>query len=473
MATSFAPWQAVALSQNFEHFCMWGGIAVGKTFTGSHFSIKNIEEQPGLTGLIGANTYDQLSQATLRELLFWLDEYKYDYVIDQRPPLSWGGRKEFKTYKNILSIRPKSQRRSISTIFTRVLSDPDALRGIEFSWYWCDETRDTPENTHDVLMSRMRESKTYRKGLITSTTAGEDWAYQRFIKNCRKGQRLYGSMHIPTEASVKAGIIAPEFYNGLRQTYSELMAMQELDALHVNVRGGRAYYSAGDHNKARIAPWGDAVPSRDRPLIVGCDFNYQPAPCVWMVGQLGPNEPDGRGGLWSDHIHWFSEIAMVEASTPQMTMALIGRFPRFTYKIYGDSSGKRGTTSNAGQNDYMQMNQVFQNNNALAYFDVDQSNPHVKDRVENMCRILKNSVGETRMTYDPVNCPLFDSDLKQVGWKVVQTMNGRARLDDTGNKQLTHASDGAGYAVWKIFPFISRIGIGMSVERAYSGILSE
>lgn len=442
-------YQAFAIYSPFEHLGMFGGVACGKTFTGSHFALECMEQQPDLTGLIGANNHDQLSQATLRELIYWLDEYGYDYEIDCKPPLV---PKRFKTYKNILSVRTKAKPKVWSHTFTRIMSAPNPLRGIEFSWYWLDESRDTPENTHDVVLSRMRESRKFRRGLLTSTTNGEDWAFNRFVKNVRRGQRMYGSMHIPTYRGVQKGFLSQEYYDMLRATYSELMAMQELDALHVNVRGGRAYYSFGPWNEAFISPWGALTPDPSRPLIIGCDFNYTPAPCVWMVGQMGPELYGPSGIYYGKCIHWFAEISGVERSTPEMTAMLANQFPGFFYRIFGDSSGNRGTTSNAGRHDYAQIAEVLYSAGIQFTIDADQSNPHIKDRVENMNRLGRNAMGQTHMTYNPHRCPLFASDTKVVGWKKTVGTSMVARLDDGGNKQLTHATDGAGYAVFKLLP---------------------
>ncbi len=441
-------YQAAAIYNPFEHFYMCGGVAVGKTFTGAHFALNCLESHPELTGLIGANTHDQLSQASLREMIYWLDDYNYDYEIDSKP---FGVSKKFKTYKNILSVRSKKRPKIWTPIFTRIMAMANPLRGIELAWYWLDETRDTPENTHDVVLSRMRESLTFRRGLITSSPNGEDWAYKRFVQNCRKGQRLYGSTHLPTKLAVEKGILSRDFYNMLRGSYSELMAMQELDALHVNVKGGRAYYAFGPWNERIISPWGATVPDYSRPLIVGCDFNYTPSPCVWMVGQVGPDMWGPNGVYWGRSIHWFGEITGVEKSTPEMTGMLLNQYPGFFYRIFGDASGNRGTTSNAGRHDYAQMGEVMYSAAANFTIDSDQSNPHVKDRVENMNRLARNALGETHMTYNPYRCPLFHSDVKMVGWKPTALM-GRAKLDDGGNKQLTHATDGAGYAEFKLFP---------------------
>jgi hypothetical protein len=444
MALKLAPYQAAAIYSPYTHTGFFGGVGVGKTFTGSQFSCRNFTEWPEATGFIGANTYDQLSQATLKELFYWLEYYQFDYVIDRRPPPEWRAELKYPRYKNILSIRsPKSGK--VSHAFIRVLSDPDALRGTEFSWYWIDESRDTPQDTHNVILSRLREGFPVR-GLMTSTTNGEDWGYQRFVKGLDDVHRLYGSLHVPTMAAVDLGILTPEYHRSLLQSYSPMLALQELDALHVNVGGGRAYYAAGENNKRIQAPWGASAPSRDYPLIVGCDFNFSPAPCVWMVGQVGP-------GRYSEHIHWFGEISLNETSTIDMTNALAMRFPGFFYRIFGDASGQRGTTSNAGEVDYMQIAKRLSELGILHAIDVEQYNPLVKNRVENMNAKFKNALGEIRQTYNPHMCPLFDGDVRMVGWKkIISGLTRQGRLDDGGDSLRTHASDGAGYAVWKLFP---------------------
>lgn len=447
---NLAPYQQAAVYSPFDHTGFFGGVGVGKSFSLAHFDIRMFEERPEVPGFIGANTYDQLNQATLKELFHWLEHYGYDYTINKRPPPHWGTPALIlPSYRNVLSVRVGNKR--VANAFTRVLSDADALRGIQFGWYSVDETRDTPQDTHDVILSRMRRYPDPR-GLLGSTTNGEDWGYHRFAR-ALPGQRLYGSMHVPTTAAVELGIHTQKYLDTMLSSYSELMAQQEIYAMHVNVRGGRAYYSFGGWNRTGVAPWGDVVPNIERPLIVGCDFNFDPAPHVWMVGQRGPNLYGPNGEYWGDHIHWFGELSRSRASTPEMAFLLLSRYPDFFFQIYGDRSGARATTSNAGKHDYNQIGEVLQENGCLFTLDTDQSNnPLVRNRVENMNRMARDARGRTRMTYDPVGCPLFDSDTKMVGWKMSSNLKGQGKLDDGGNKKLTHASDGAGYAIWKLFP---------------------
>lgn len=433
------PWQYLALYRPQTHFALFGGVGAGKSFTGSHFALDCVEAWPETAGLIGANTYDQLSQATLRELIYWLDQYKYEYYLDQKPP---DEKKKFKTYKNIITIRGRTHGK-YNHIFTRVMSKPNPLRGVEFTWYWLDEVRDTPEVTHDVVLSRLRETDNMR-GLITSTTNGQDWSYKRFCLN--KDEELYGYTHVSTLEAVKAGILREDYYQAMLKSYSPLMAAQELDARHVNFGLGRAYYTASERNQMRVSPWGTTEPDWGRPLIVGCDFNYSPSPAVWVVGQVGPG-----GSKWEDCIHWFFEIAEPERSTIEMTRLLMQRTGDAFLRIYGDASGTVGTTSNAGDTDYNQIANELNEAGRQFTIDVERDNPLVRNRVENMCRMLLGADNVVRMTYNPDLCPLMDEDLKQVGW--LQTISARrARLDNKGNYLLTHATDAAGYATWKVFP---------------------
>ena len=446
---NLAPWQQAVVFNPFKHFAFFGGVAVGKSHTGARFAIKNIIEKPNLTGFIGANTYTQLSQATLKHFYAALEDYGLEFVSNKRPPNGWKV-PYLDHYKNTTIVyNPVTGNATL--IYIRTLSKGNPIRGVEFSWYWIDETRDTPEDTHDIIMSRLRENE-YVKGLITTTTNGKDWAYQRFCENSEG--MWFGSMHIPTKMSLDHGIITQHYYDSMRKTYSELKAQQELDALHVNIDGGRAYYAHSDKNKSRKAPWGDSSPDIKRPIIVGCDFNFSPAPCVWVVGQLGPSiKVNGKD--YSEKIHWFQEISGREISTQAMTHKLISMFPGYYYQIYGDSSGGMGTTSNAGRTDYIQMSQVFDSEKCLysisRHIDKDKQNPKVRERVENVNRLLQNSIGVVTITYDPQRCPLLDKDFATVGWKNNVQM-GKGRLDDGGDKQTTHASDAVGYALHKIFP---------------------
>jgi hypothetical protein len=170
-------------------------------------------------------------------------------------------------------------------------------------------------------------------------------------------------------------------------------------------------------------------------------------------------------------IHWFKEVSGNRMSTVSMTLKLIGLFPGFHYRVFGDRSGARATTSNAGKPDYDQMAMTFREHACSFTIDQDQgNNPLVRNRVENMNRMFKNGLGEMNQTYDPEGCPYLHGDLKIVGWK--QNVNkGQGKLDSCGDMNRTHASDAAGYAVWKLFPPGSRGSIIKGVPSLASTLL--
>ena len=112
------------------------------------------------------------------------------------------------------------------------------------------------------------------------------------------------------------------------------------------------------------------------------------------------------------------------------------------------------STSNAGDTDYSQQAEEFDARGVGWTIDFDHANPRVIDRVQNMNRLAKSANGKISMTFDRSCCPRLAADVAKVGWR--KTLQGKGKLDDKGDHFLTHASDAAGYAVWKILPFIHR-----------------
>lgn len=439
-APQFAPWQAVAVHNPAVHFCFFGGIATGKTFAGAHFAIHHIVHYPELSGFIGANTYDQLSQATLREFFMWLDFYGFEWVSDCRPPLSWGSSKQFKSYSNIVSVRSGKH---VVSIFTRVLGDGAPLRGMQFSWRWIDEVRDTPVETEDVLLSRMRESD-YIRSLLTTTTNGEDWVWERFVKNA--DGKIYNSMHVSTQESVDEGIVSAEFLQGLKQSYSKVVADQELNARHVTVTELPVYLNfVREQNVSELSPFTkDGQISKHLPIVLAADFNLNPM--SWTLGQL-------RHRDW----YWHDEIHLENSHTPEATRELIERVREHKpgIIIIGDASGKAGQRAAAGQSDYDILCQGLDDAGIKWVNETPDSNPLIKDRVNNVNASLCSADGSVHMLFHP-RCVHAIRDMELVSWK----KGALFTLDPGPKNQLTHPSDGIGYAVSVKTPIPSRHQVG-------------
>lgn len=432
-------WQAAAIFNPNVHHAFIGGVGTGKTYSGAHFAIWHIENKPELTGFIGANSYDQLSQVTLMELFYWLDVYGMEYVIDRKPPEHWGPCKKLKEYHNVLSVR--SGGRAVC-IFTRVLSDGNPLRGLEFSWYWIDETRDTPKDTHNTILARMRESE-YMKGLVTTTASGEDWVWLLFVMNPKPG---FGAQHVRSRRTVEVGLHTEQWYQMMLAAYDARTAKQELDAEHINVTGQPAYASHGEHNHRLVSPFvhpseaGQAsLVTPFLPVTVGLDFNV--TPMSWHLGQF-------RGPL----SYWFDEIHVENTNTQECAKELVGRLVELQeagllrhspqVKICGDATGESRNTK-ATQTDYDLICQALDSAGITWTNDTPDANPPVKTRVLTMNTRLKAATGAITFFYHPTQCPKLKRDFEQVSLKD----GAQYTLDSGKENELTHASDSVGYPV--------------------------
>lgn len=110
-------------------------------------------------GLISANTYSQLSGATLarvfkvwKEYFGWTEDVHF--VVDKQPPDHYKKvTAKLKTYKNVISFQ------NGASIFLASLDNYKAVDGIEVTYALLDETKDTKEAAvKEVVLARMRET---------------------------------------------------------------------------------------------------------------------------------------------------------------------------------------------------------------------------------------------------------------------------------------------------------------------------
>lgn len=124
-----------------------------------------ISDYPEIEGFIGANTYGQLSQATLKKAFAsWKRYYgweEYDakrnpngfYVVDRIPPAHFKSHGEkLKSYSNTISFA------NGCLVITGSLDNYKSHDGKEFGWAHLDETKDTKkEAITTVILSRLRQ----------------------------------------------------------------------------------------------------------------------------------------------------------------------------------------------------------------------------------------------------------------------------------------------------------------------------
>lgn len=189
--------------------------------------------------------------------------------------------------------------------------------------------------------------------------------------------------------------------------------------------GGRAHPDFSTDNIKELE-------DRDGPLWIGMDFNVDNMSAV--IGQKA-----GR------HLEIFGEVVLPERSnTYMMADTLKELFPNRKIYICPDASGIAAKTSALiGTNDHSILRD--------AGFEVvtNKKNPFIKDRVENVNRMICNGQKERCLFVDP-SCEHLIECLSNLvcpeGTIIPDKKNG-----------LDHLPDGLGYLVNQLFPIIDPI----------------
>ena len=141
------------------------GQGSGKTENISIFRAEKKQNFPKVKGIIGANTYLQLSQTTLNKCFTaWKKYYGWDeydkthnpagfYVVDKKPPPHFKRHERLKSYNNTISFA------NGCLVYTGSLDNYRAHDGKEFGWAHLDETKDSRKEalTH-VIFARLRQT---------------------------------------------------------------------------------------------------------------------------------------------------------------------------------------------------------------------------------------------------------------------------------------------------------------------------
>jgi hypothetical protein len=115
----------------------------------------------------------------------------------------------------------------------------------------------------------------------------------------------------------------------------------------------------------------------------------------------------------------------------------------------GDASGKSAQRAAAGKSDFDIIHARLKEEN-IPYVDkTPEANPAVKDRVNTVNARLRSASGEVNLTLNPTGCPKLKKDFERVQWK--EGAQG-AFLDKVKDLELTHSSDGVGYALSVLTP---------------------
>lgn len=222
---------------------------------------------------------------------------------------------------------------------------------------------------------------------------------------------------------------------------------QEFKASFENQTAGLVYYAFERTANIRKAEFNPRLP-----VFWALDFNVN-AMCS-VIGQ--------RDG---ERIQVLDEIVLADSNTPAACEEFLRRTAGWKSQyngpvqldIYGDATGN-GRASSASRTDWQIVKDVFATKGygSVRQFHVSSANPAVKDRVNCMNAVLRNTVGENRLTIDP-RCQQLILDFERVQWKIGPSGNSLDDLDKS-DPARTHVSDALGYMVAREFSMRSKGG---------------
>ena len=383
------------LTSKKKYVAFVAGLGSGKSFVGSHWAKNKIATERYAPGLICANTYSQLRDATLVTFFSVLDQFNIPYL--------------YNTHRGIITVADR-------TIYAKSLDNFNSLRGIEVGWAWVDELRDAKKEAWDVLIGRVRHKNAVNRQIRATTTPnGFDWIYELFGKELKPGYEMV------TATTLDNPFLPKDYVESLKDSYDELIYKQEVLGQFVNSGYGQVYYAF--KRDQHIKP---IVKNNGYPVYIGMDFNINPMTAVALQ-------------VYNNEVYVLKEYYIMSSNTDEMAIAIKNDFGNC--QVIPDSTGKALKTSSRGLSDHEILRQH-------GHIVMPTRNPARMDRYNS----VNNLFDKGRVFINP-SCVKLIRDLEQVSFK-----EGSNEPDTTKDKTLTHISDALGYGVWFHFPIIKPSG---------------
>ena len=379
-----------------------GGFGCGKTYIGALRSIRNSYIHSPLPGQYISPTYGMLLKTIIPIMREILNRSGVDYVYKQSQPISI----HIKNWDG--------------HIWFGSGDHPDSLRGPNLAWAGIDEPFIQKEEVLTFMLSRIRVGDPkLRELFLTGTPEELNWGYDLCMND--EGKNDIGYVVGKTKDNSYLG---DEYYNTLYNAYTPEMREAYLEGKFVNLKLGRAYkpFDRDRHIKH--------MDISNLEICAGIDFNVD-----YMSAEIFAN---GNGWL-----HFIDEIRLSFSNTFELAEALRLKYPGI--RVFPDPTGG-GRRSSASKTDH----QILRDAGFRVLYR-DRRIPPV-DHINAVNSLLTND----RMTIEPGTCNYLIKDLERVVFK-------SGDLDKTTEPALTHASDGAGYAVHYLYPVLKRTTIQMRI----------
>lgn len=365
-----------------------GGLGCGKTYILCVHAIQMALEYPNTRGLITANSYKQLTTATLQCLFGILQEKQIPYSY------AGGSKGELKIFGTVIDCRS--------------MSNYEDLRGTEYGWSACDEAALYKREAWNVLIGRVRCTKGPRTVRCATTPKGFNWLWDFFEDEKDDTKKTV------TAKTTDNKYLPDDYFKTLESQYDSKLLLQETQGEYINVNSG-AVYSAFDRN-VHVMAFDELEKTRMKGMQqrrVGVDFNVNPITAC-------------SGWVYMNCLYIRDEIYKENSNTYELADELYKKYRTHKVTLHPDSTGKnRKTSSTATDHSILK---------AKGYALKVTSNPKVKDRYN----CVNGLFAHNRIIIHP-DCKKLIKDLEQF-------------THENDDVMLSHMSDCLGYLCWSQFP---------------------
>lgn len=416
------PHQVKVLKSQKKIVFLGGGVGCGKTEVGTLWHLNRVANTPKDTpGLIAANSYSQLIDATIRNV--------------------------YKNYRKLgVLVKPEQLPRSHHPfdiqvfngeywvdIWCRSLDSFQLLSGTEVGWFWADEVWQTKREAIDLLLARHRGVMEDRLQSLFTTTLDDPttWMYELFVE--KFNEQLMDVFYATTYDNEKN--LPPGYIEGLKALYSEQMFKRMVMSQWVSLDGQNIYYNFD--RKVNVSE--DAEFDPHLPIYWTHDFNIgegKPMSSALAHIKKGPG-PDGK---IRPELHFFDEIVLDTADTNDAAEEFQERSwikdSKAGVIVCGDASG-RAKDTRSKTTDYKILATA-----GFKHQEVSRSNPPIRERHNTVNTLFKAKNGDVRLKIHP-RCRTIIK-----GADIVKLKKGANYLeDDTIREQ--HIMTAVGYLAVK------------------------
>jgi len=272
-----------------------GGVGSGKTFAGIVKGL--VKSQLPLAGpspprgAIGASSFGVLKKVMVPQFFEVMD-----------------GAGLWKTRKRVTSwVKSEMMARLIANcgcpdphscdheanIYLVSLDDPDEIRGMELTWFYIDEGRNTTGYAWEVLWGRLRQKgyEGHHAGWVCSTSNGYDWMWERFSAESSSEKRIDGAHLYVASSMANVKNTGQDYIDRLRAQYHGRFFEQEVLGRFVGMTEGAVFFEFDPKDGAIDVPY-----RPDLPLYSEWDFGMGDQNVVlFMQLEYIPWKPDPAG----------------------------------------------------------------------------------------------------------------------------------------------------------------------------------